>query len=143
VTGARYRRAEPRAQPSRHEQIPPEPTEEFFKPYFAKQLEILERGQKWVHLVGVRSVVKLPDAKVRNLIAENTKRIDPLSARYNLGAALRVEPTFTLLGPGHAPNAAIAVVPRAQPPHETPQYPVWHLVTTAGLSGIFASFSLS
>ena len=68
--------------------IPPDPTEEFFRPYFAKQMEILERKQRWVHLVDVRPVIKLPDAKVRNLIAENTKRMDPLTAKYNVGTAL-------------------------------------------------------
>jgi hypothetical protein len=68
--------------------IPPELTEEFFIRYFAKQTAILERKQGWAHLVDVRLVVKLPDAKVRTLMATNTKRLDAMSAKYNLGTAL-------------------------------------------------------
>jgi hypothetical protein len=67
--------------------LPPDPNVAFFERFFAKQFELLERKEPWVHLVDLRLVAKLPDARARNVIAEHTKRIEALSARYNLGTS--------------------------------------------------------
>lgn len=67
--------------------LPPEPDHAFFGRYFEKQKELLQRREPWVHLVDIRLVVKFPDARVRNLVAERTKELEPLSAKYNLGTA--------------------------------------------------------
>jgi hypothetical protein len=67
--------------------IPPDPSVEFFERYFAKQMELLQRKERWVHLVDIRLVVKLPDARVRYAVAEQTKKIEDLSTRYNIGTA--------------------------------------------------------
>src|SRR5262245_37424464 len=53
--------------------IPPEPTEEFFAAFFVKQREILARKQLWVHLCDLRLVAKLPDARIRNMLAEESR----------------------------------------------------------------------
>jgi hypothetical protein len=67
--------------------IPPDPDVAFFRAYFAKQMELLQRKQRWVHVVDVRQIVKLPDAKVRLALAEHTKTIEELSSKYNAGTA--------------------------------------------------------
>jgi hypothetical protein len=67
--------------------IPPDPDVAFLDRYFAKQVELLNRKERWVHLVDIRLVVKLPDAKVRYAMAEHTKKIEEQSARYNIGTA--------------------------------------------------------
>jgi hypothetical protein len=67
--------------------MPPELSVEFFDRYFAKQLELLNRKERWVHLVDGRLVSKLPGAHVRSKIAEHTKKIEDLSSRYNIGTA--------------------------------------------------------
>ena len=67
--------------------IPADPSEKFFTGYVAKQMELLQRKERWVHVVDVRPVVKLPDAKVRLLIAEHSKLMEELSAKYNAGTA--------------------------------------------------------
>jgi hypothetical protein len=67
--------------------MPPELSVEFFERYFAKQQELLNRKERWVHLVDVRLVSKLPDARVRAAVGDHTKRIEDLSARYNIGTA--------------------------------------------------------
>ncbi len=67
--------------------IPADPNEKFFTAFFAKQTELLERKQRWVHVVDVRPVVKLPDAKVRQLIADHSKVMEEASSKYNAGTA--------------------------------------------------------
>jgi hypothetical protein len=67
--------------------IPPQPDIAFFELFFAKQMEMLNRKERWVHVVDIRPVVKLPDSKVRFAIAEQTKKIEALSSKYNMGTA--------------------------------------------------------
>jgi hypothetical protein len=67
--------------------IPPDPSVAFFEVYFAKQMELANRKERWVHLVDVRLVEKLPDAKVRSAVASHTKKIEALSSSYNVGTA--------------------------------------------------------
>jgi hypothetical protein len=74
--------------------VPPEANAEFFERYFVKMRAIAGREQQWVHLVDIRQVVRLPDAKVRNLLAENSKVLDPLSKKYNLGTATLMKSTL-------------------------------------------------
>jgi hypothetical protein len=74
--------------------VSPDASAAFFERYFVKIIEIAERRQPWVHLVDIRQVVKLPDARVRNLLAENSKKLDPLSAKYNMGTATIISSTL-------------------------------------------------
>ena len=71
--------------------IPPAPDEAFFGRFFAKQAALLARKEHWVHLCDIRMVTKLPDARIRNLIAERSRQLDPLSARYTVAAAVVID----------------------------------------------------
>jgi hypothetical protein len=74
--------------------IPPNPDEAFFERYFVKQLEIMARKEQWVHLVDVRAVNKLPNARVRTLLARFTKEAAEPSRLYNVGTALVMASTL-------------------------------------------------
>jgi hypothetical protein len=74
--------------------VEPQASAAFFERYFVRIIEIAERKEPWVHLVDIRQVVKLPDAKVRNLLAASSKKLDPLSARYNVGTATVISSTL-------------------------------------------------
>lgn len=71
--------------------LPATLSEDFTTRYFAKQAEFLQRAQPWVHLVDIRPLCRIPDARIRALIGEHTKRLEHLSARYNRGTALVLE----------------------------------------------------
>jgi hypothetical protein len=85
--GAALNEVEDKAWPFVISVVPPDASAEFFERYFVKLRALAGREQPWVHIVDIRQVVKLPDAKVRNLLAENSKLLDPLSKKYNLGTA--------------------------------------------------------
>jgi hypothetical protein len=67
--------------------MPVAPDEAFFKTYFVKQRELLSRGKRWVHLVDIRLVTRLPDARARAVVSAETAALNDLSARWNAGTA--------------------------------------------------------
>jgi hypothetical protein len=100
--------------------IPPEPSEAFFERFFAKHRELLARKEPWVHLCDIRKVTKLPDARIRTMLAEESRKLDPLTARYTLGAATVIESALVRgiltaiywINPPAAPSVVVAT------PHE-------------------------
>jgi hypothetical protein len=75
--------------------LPPAPDERFFQAYFRTQNELLNRKQRWVHLVDTRRVVRLPDARSRTIITDETEKMKPLSRVYNIGTATIFESALT------------------------------------------------
>ena len=67
--------------------MPVAPDEAFFKAYFVKQRELLARGKRWLHLVDIRLVTRLPDARARAVVSAETAALNELSARWNAGTA--------------------------------------------------------
>jgi hypothetical protein len=67
--------------------MPVAPDEAFFKAYFVKQRELLSRGKRWLHLVDIRLVTRLPDARARAVVSAETAALSDLSARFNAGTA--------------------------------------------------------
>src|SRR5688572_16754140 len=67
--------------------MPTAPDEMFFKSYFVKQRELLARGTRWLHLVDIRQVTRLPDARARAVVSAETAALNDLSARLNVGTA--------------------------------------------------------
>ena len=67
--------------------MPAAPDEAFFKTYFVKQRELLSRGRRWLHLVDIRLVTRLPDARARAVVSAETAALNDLSARWNAGTA--------------------------------------------------------
>jgi hypothetical protein len=70
--------------------LPPVVTEETLAALMDGQREVFARRERFAHLGDLRALSGLPNARIRQRLAQWTKEIERDSARYNVGSALVV-----------------------------------------------------